>query len=262
MTTFWDTPRVLPLLPRNLWTRAMRQVHEEGAHHAKANTIDRALCYFYFPKMVAYAAEVVRTCRACQMKAGKGTDQRYLHWPSTSGYPFQRLSMDFVGPLPKTSKGFTYVLTVMDVFTRWLEAFPIRAATADVVVRTLTTEVFPRFGYCEQLHSDRGSQFTGDMLASVAAVLSIHHTQTPAYNPKSNPVERSHRTLKSAITALAVQWPMGSTPPNRPLCHAHNSVPGHGLRPIPTALRTRPDDKPGPRLWLSPADRRRRLYPR
>ena len=41
----------------------------------------------------------------------------------------------------------------------------------------------------------------------MASVLSISHTQTPSYNPKSNPVERAHRTLKSALTALSVDKP-------------------------------------------------------
>ena len=163
--------------------------------------------HFYFPGMAAFTADVVRACPACQRKMKKAQDQRHTLYPSMSGYPFQKLSLDFVGPLPRTSRGSMYLLTVMDTFTRWLEAFPLRAATAEAVVRTLSTEIFPRFGLCEQLHSDRGSQFTGDLLASVASALSISHTQTPSYNPKSNPVERSHRTLKSALTALSLDQP-------------------------------------------------------
>ena len=89
---------------------------------------------------------------------------RGTHYPSMSSYPFQKLSLDFVGPLPNTSHGHVYLLTVMDTFTRWVEALPVRASTAEAMVRILSTEIFPRFGLCEWLHSDRGSQFTGDLL--------------------------------------------------------------------------------------------------
>jgi hypothetical protein len=53
-----------------------------------------------------------------------------------AGFPFQRRPIDFVGPLAASSKGNKYILTVKDCFTRWIEAFPIVAATALVVAAT------------------------------------------------------------------------------------------------------------------------------
>ncbi len=44
--------------------------------------------------------------------------------------PFQRLNIDFVGPLHRSKYGSLHILTVQDAFTKWLEAFPVRAATA------------------------------------------------------------------------------------------------------------------------------------
>ena len=194
--------RDLVLLPRNLWTDAIWKAHEAAAHMASHATVTRALQHFYFPGMTSFTERLLRTCTTCQTKVGNSKDQRALHRPTLSGYPFRKLSLDFVGPLPVSSKGNCYILTVLDTFTRWLEAFPLRAATADRVVNTLIKEVFSRYGLCEQLHSDRGSQFTGDLLTDVAKTLGISHTQTPSYNPKSNPVERQHRTLQQALTAL------------------------------------------------------------
>lgn len=194
--------RQLVLLPRNLWSEAVWKAHEAAAHMAAQATTNKALQHFYFPGMLAFAERLLRTCQPCQMKVGNSKDQKALLRASVSGYPFQKLSLDFVGPLPTSSQGNTYILTVLDTFTRWLEAFPLRAATADRVVKVLVRDVFSRYGLCEQLHSDRGSQFTGDLLSDVAKTLGISHTQTPAYNPKSNPVERQHRTLQQALTAL------------------------------------------------------------
>ena len=172
------------------------------AHKAAAATADKALQHFYFPGLLAFTERLLQTCQPCQRKLTKSKDQKGLLVSHQTGYPFQKLSLDFVGPLPTSSNGNKYILTVLDTFTRWLEAFPLRAATADRVVKILVKEIFSRYGLCEQLHSDRGSQFTGDLLTDVASTLGIKHTQTPAYNPKSNPVERQHRTLQQALTAL------------------------------------------------------------
>jgi hypothetical protein len=95
---------------------------------------------------------------------------------------------------------------IRDTITHWVKTFPIKAATAVAVVRILTEEIFPRFGFCEQIHSDRGTQFTRNLVTEVARILGIKATTTPAYNPKSNPVERFHRDLGRAIKEQPNWW--------------------------------------------------------
>ena len=43
--------------------------------------------------------------------------------------PFDRMALDKVGPLPKTSRGHRYILVLVDYATRYHEALPHRAAT-------------------------------------------------------------------------------------------------------------------------------------
>ena len=51
--------------------------------------------------------------------------------------PFDRIALDIVGPLPKTSRGHRYILVLVDYATRYPEALPLRAATAKAVAREL-----------------------------------------------------------------------------------------------------------------------------
>jgi transposase InsO family protein len=71
-----------------------------------------------------------------------------------------------------------------------------------MVVDKLVNEIFRRFGVCDQIHSDRGTQFLSDLVTEAIALLGIRQSATPSYNPKSNPVERQHRSLGDAIKAL------------------------------------------------------------
>ena len=107
-----------------------------------------------------------------------------------------------MGPLPTTPRGYKYLLTARDVFSRWLEAYPTKDQTAQTVVNRLTQELFPRYGYPEQIRSDQGSAFTSALFKEVAGSLNIECVTTPAYNPRSNPVERSHRDLKPMLRAM------------------------------------------------------------
>ncbi len=197
------------VVPRQWWEEALAKAHEAGGHMAAENTVERAQRFVYFPQMRPLAEYIVRKCQPCQIKAGPPKQQRHTLVSHVVGYPFRTLSIDFVGPLPASRRGSVYILTVLDTFTKWLEAFPIKKANTETVVRLLTEQMFARYGLCETIHSDRGTPFVSGLMKEVAAALGVHLTVTPAYNPRSNPVERQHRTLQKAIVAVIQDDPRG-----------------------------------------------------
>ena len=196
------------LLPEKLVKPAIMRAHKQVAHMGPMTTFNKIKMFAFFPNMFATIKRVLLTCGPCQTKTTRLPDQRHTLFAHSPGYPFQRLSIDFVGPFPPSHPNrFQYLLTIKDTFTRWIEAFPMKNATAANVIKILQNEIFARYGKCETIHSDRGTQFTGKMLQDMGAALNIKITQTPAYNPKSNAVERMHRDLKSALQALTSQQP-------------------------------------------------------
>ena len=202
-----DTKTLVAVVPRTWWVEAIRKSHEGAGHCGISNTLDRAARTLYFVGMGKVCLYVVRECEICQSKKPKPHDQRHTYKPVLSGYPFSKINIDYVGPLPTSPKGNRYILTVQDSFTRWLEAFPVRAATAENAVDKLTNEVFPRHGIPQSIHSDRGSHFTAHLSYNVAQILGIRITHTPSYNPKSNQVERAHRTLGEMLKSLCAGTP-------------------------------------------------------
>ena len=153
-------------------------------------------------------AKIVRhECKICQEKGPAPQNQKELLVPAAASYPMQRLCIDFVGPWPKTKGGYRYILTVLDTFTRWLEAFPTKTNSAEEVVRILVQEVFSRYGLCERIHSDRGTHFTAEKVQELAKELRIPWELGPAYSPKSNNVESHHRVLNGVIGRLTVGEP-------------------------------------------------------
>ena len=195
--------RRLTIVPEPMRQEAINQAHEAVAHMGTQATLHRLQKNIWFPHMLKWTEDFVGRCQVCQTKKGGVKDQRHTLVSHVTGYPFQKLSIDFVGPLPKSTRGNLYMLTIEDTFSRWLEAFPCKRATAKFVADILTTEIFPRYGVCDQIHSDRGSQFLSHLVREVALDLGIRQSSTPAYNPKSNPVERQHRTLGAAIISLS-----------------------------------------------------------
>jgi transposase InsO family protein len=192
-------------LPRELWDTAIKYTHEVGGHMGQTSTFDRLKKYIYFPGMKREVDSFVRGCKDCVAKWPQPTHQKHTLVSQPVGFPFQRVCMDFVGPMTTSNRGHKYILTVQCSFTRWLEAFPCRSATADIVAKILEKDIFCRFGIPEKLHSDQGTQFTSRLMKEVGQQLGIQITTTPTYNPRSNPVERSHRTIGMSLRALLQQ---------------------------------------------------------
>ena len=86
----------------------------------------------------------------------------------------RRLCVDFVGPWPTSKgKGNKYLLTVLDTFSRWLEAFPTKTNSAEEVTEVLVREVFSRYGLPEKIHLDQNSHFTAKMTQELAKVFRV-----------------------------------------------------------------------------------------
>ncbi|KAF0733217.1 Pro-Pol polyprotein [Aphis craccivora] len=133
--------------------------------------------------------------------------------------PTQQLevvSFDLMGPYPRTSRGKTNILVATDCHSRWVEAYPLGAATAAVITQTLERELFARFGYPRVLLSDNGPQFTSNVWkkafdrwgvegwTKALDRWGVEGWTTPVYHPRVNPVQRRNQELKKSLRALLV----------------------------------------------------------
>ncbi len=140
-------------VPAHLQTDMIWVAHQLAVHRGVDSTMDKLTLSCHFPGMRKITRECTNGCLACQQKGDRKRDQRHTYATILDGYPFQRLCLDFVGPFPPSKNGNKYLLTIMDAQTCWIEAFPIRAATAEKVVDCLEKEFFSWYAYPETLHS-------------------------------------------------------------------------------------------------------------
>lgn len=156
---------------------------------------------YVWPCMNADVRRWTRSCLQCR----KSKIQRHSITPiSTFPVPdarFSTIHIDIVGPLPP-SRGFTYLLTCMDRFTRWPEAIPLTSITTEAVAQAFLHGWIARFGVPATIVTDRGRQFESKLWSSLMTLLGSKRARTTSYHPQSNGmVERFHRQLKSALKA-------------------------------------------------------------
>ena len=187
-------------LPEKLWNKVLASFH--GKNHAGGNSLaDCVQLKYIFPRLVSFCREYVFRCPCCQKLSSK-TAQRHTYGYDLVGSPGEKVCLDFVGPLKPTKKGHTSLLTVVDVYTRWFIAWPVKNQKAETVIKFLVSDYFPDRGVPSVVHSDNGPAFIAHVFQVAMAAFDVRTTTTPVYNPKSNTVERFHRSMKRKLTAL------------------------------------------------------------
>jgi transposase InsO family protein len=126
------------------------------------------------------------------------------------GKRFSHVHVDLVGPLPVAEDGSTYIFTMVDRSTRWLEAVPLRTMEAKTCMEAFINTWVAYYGVPEAVTTDRGRQFTSALWEGLCQNLQINHIPTTAYHPQSNGlVERTHRQIKDTLRArlAGIRWP-------------------------------------------------------
>ena len=191
-----STGKPRPLL-KVAWTRAVFDIFHNLAQ-AGGRAMCRMLCgRFLWNGMARDIRQWARTCVACQRaKVGKHIVAPVEPLPMPDRR-FASLHVDIVGPLP-ASQGFSYLLTIVDRFTRWPEAIPLTDISARSCAIAFLSHWVARYGVPATLTSDRGRQFVSELWKRTASLLLTSINTTTSYQPQANGmVERMHRTMKA-----------------------------------------------------------------
>ena len=155
--------------------------------------------YFYWPSMTVDAAKHIRSCNTCQRADKTSPKRMWMQKRELVSMPSKPVAIDIVGPFNVAKGVFKYLLTYIDMATRWPEAIPLRKTTTAIVIQQLT-QIFARNGFPTSIVSDNGPQFVTDTFRKFLKEKGIEHVRASPYHPQGNEViERLHRTLNSVI---------------------------------------------------------------
>lgn len=114
--------------------------------------------------------------------------------------PWEVISTDLLGPLPRSKRGHTFLLVVTDYLSKFSLLCPLRKATSEAVANFIEKEVFLLFGVPSSVLCDNGPQYRGKPFLKLAENYKVRLKFNANYHPRANPTERVNRTLKTMLS--------------------------------------------------------------
>ena len=191
------------VVPSSLKDTVLTHIHNQAGHLGVTKTIAKIKERYYWPGYQEDAKKWIQECDECQRRNPPTHNPRAPLGTLVANRPFEKVTWDIMGPLPTSSRGNAYILIVTDVFTKWVEAFPLRNTIATTLARVLVDEVICRYGVPDSIHSDQGANFGSEVLQAVCCLLGMNRTRTTAYHPMGNgQVERFNRTVEAMLSKM------------------------------------------------------------
>ena len=191
------------VVPNSMKDVVLNQLHDQAGHLGVHKTTEKVKERFYWPGYEQDIENWVHACQPCQKRNPPQPVPKAPMGTIRTHHPFQKISWDIMGPLPVSSKGHKYILVITDMFSKWVEAFPLRVTDSETLAKVLVDEIVCRYGVPQCLHSDQGTNFNSEVITSLCKQLGIERTRTTAYHPQANgQVERFNRTLESMLSKV------------------------------------------------------------
>ena len=194
------------VVPVALIDKYLQVAHRSHEGIVRTKQLLRSLAWW--PGMMRATTDLIRDCPTCQAKdavLSQSARPAPLQPVPLPDRAWSKLGIDVVGPIAGAPPSARYAITVIDYASKWPEVALTSSVETDDVISFLST-LWSREGYCDELVSDNGPQFTSAKFEKYLSDRGIQHRKSSLYWPRGNAaVERFNRTLKTWLLEAAQQ---------------------------------------------------------
>ncbi|GKC24232.1 putative reverse transcriptase domain-containing protein [Tanacetum coccineum] len=147
----------------------------------------------------------VSKCLTClKVKAEHQRPSGLLQQPKIPEWKWERIAMDFVTKLPRTSSGHDTIWVIVDRLTKSAHFLPMREDyKMDRLARLYLNEIVARHGVPISIIFDRDSHFTSRFWQTMQEALGTRLDMSTAYHPQND--GQSERTIHTLEDMLRVR---------------------------------------------------------
>jgi transposase InsO family protein len=215
-------------------TNVLKECHDHptAGHMGYLKTLRRIQERYYWLGMSRDVQKYVRACETCKRSKMSNLCRRGLMGqPKPANRPWQVVSIDFVGPFPRSKSGKTMIVVATDSFTKMVVAEALHDSTTRKLTEFLEGQVFLKHQVPEILISDNGPQFLSKQFLGLLQEYKVAHWTNSVYHPQNNPTERVNQVIGNALRCYVGDdhrdWDKNLPKIIAAINTAHHEVTGH-----------------------------------
>ncbi|KAI3750191.1 hypothetical protein L2E82_20820 [Cichorium intybus] len=164
---------------------------------------------YWWPNMKAEIATYVGKFLTCaKVKVEYQKPSGLLVQPAIPEWKWERITMDFITKLPKTTGGLDTIWVIVDRLTKSAHFLPIKETDRmDKLARPYLKEIVKLHGVPRSIISDRDSRFTSHFWQSLQKAMGTKLDMSTAYHPQTDgQSERTIQTLEDMLRACVIDF--------------------------------------------------------
>ncbi|GKB05064.1 putative reverse transcriptase domain-containing protein [Tanacetum coccineum] len=157
------------------------------------------------------AKNLRRIDKSFEFKANVKKPSDLLVQPEIPMWKWERITMDFITKLPKTSSRHDTIWFIVDRLTKSAHFIPTRTkGSMETLIRLYIKEIVSQHGVPISIISDRNSHFTSRFWQSLQDALGTQLDMSTAYHPETDgQSERTIQTLEDMLRACIIDFGKG-----------------------------------------------------
>lgn len=183
------------MIPTQIAYQLIQEVHEEFGHSGASKVYQLLKVDCQISHMYKTIKRITQSCDLCQKSKIYNQRTRGPLISNIPAGPREMVSLDLIGPLPAGQLGAKYILVILDIFSKYIQIYPLRKATATTIINKIERCYIPNCGHFEKILTDNGTQFHSKQWVDRLQRLGIKIIRTTTYHPEGNPVERANREI-------------------------------------------------------------------
>ena len=164
---------------------------------------------YYYPGIAKIVKKWVLGCETCikdKRTTNPSITPELLNLPEWDLGPEDALQIDLLPNLPP-SGGYENIITALEVFSRYLFAYPVTDASASSTAKIII-DIMTRHAYLPTtLITDKGTAFTSRLVDEVAKILGIQIKCATTKHPQTiGKLKRTHASLKCNLKMASSEY--------------------------------------------------------
>ncbi|GFV90029.1 hypothetical protein TNCV_4643691 [Trichonephila clavipes] len=183
-----STTRKQVCIPHCLKARILESVHSEYGGHLKFfKTYHRLSENFFWQNMYKDTKNFVRSCTVCLSRKNAFKIPPAPHQPvEQSQEPGETCHIDIFGPLKTTPKGNSYVLSMIDAFTKYIHIVPLPDIKSSTISKAFFDNYIVHRGCPHKLVVDNATYFKSSEFVEFCRVMGIQKRHISSYSAHVN----------------------------------------------------------------------------